>query len=387
MVQDLLDLQGVPAITFDDQAMLRRARDDPIGFVNSLPRPIAVDEFQRAGEGFLLAVKRVVDRHRERGQFLLTGSTIYLAARSTTETLAGRAGRAQLWPLSVGERRQVRETFVDSLFELEAWPPGPVERIARTDLVDLILAGGYPEIVTQSLGDKGRRAWFDEYVAEVVSREALRPMADLRLETELRKVLRLLCARPASELVIAELAADAQLARPTVSSYVALLEALFLVVELPAWATRATSKAKRHSKIVIRDTGLAANVARVGEAAFGLNSDGRIAGALFETFVINEIAKQSAWNRRTVDLAHYRDRDGREIDLIVEDRHSGQVVGIEAKLTATPDVRHARHLATLRDRIGDPFALGLVVHSGDQILPLGERLWAVPVSTLWRSDR
>jgi uncharacterized protein len=173
--------------------------DDPIGFVDALPRPSAVDEFQRAGRGFLLAVKQAADRDRTRGQLLLTGSTNYLADRGLSETLAGRAGRLQLWPLSMGERLGVRETFVDRLFEPSAWP-GSAEAVPRAELVKVLLEGGYPEVVTEGLVGRQRRDWFEAYVHDVVSREALRPIAEVRLEAELRKLLRLLAARTGQEL-------------------------------------------------------------------------------------------------------------------------------------------------------------------------------------------
>jgi len=102
LVRSLLDLPEGARFTFDDEATLRRAIEDPVGFVEVLPRSAAVDEFQRAGRGFLLAVKQRVDLHRDRGQLLLTGSANYLADRSVAETLAGRVGRLELWPLSLG---------------------------------------------------------------------------------------------------------------------------------------------------------------------------------------------------------------------------------------------------------------------------------------------
>ncbi|MGH8897972.1 MAG: ATP-binding protein [Egibacteraceae bacterium] len=206
-----------------------------------------------------------------------------------------------------------------------------------------------------------RRAWFDAYVRDVVSREALRPLADVRLETELRRVLRLLAARTAGELVVSDLAADAELARETTANYVGLLEALYLVVRLPAWATSATTRAKRRSKVLILDTGLAADLCGAGEAEFGPRADGRLAGALFETLVLTEAHKQTAWCERSLDLAHFRDRQGAEIDLIVEDRHTGQFAVVEVKLTSTPVERDARHLARFRDRLGERFTVGLVV--------------------------
>ena len=123
-----------------------------------------------------------------------------------------------------------------------------------------------------------------------------------------------------------------------------------------------------------------------GEVEFGPTGDGRIAGSMFETMVINEVYKQAGWSERTVDIAHYRDRNGAEVDLIIEDRRTTLAAGVEIKLTATSTDRHARHLAMLRDRLGARFTVGLVMHAGQQRLPLGERLWAVPVSTLWRDD-
>lgn len=112
------------------------------------------------------------------------------------------------------------------------------------------------------------------------------------------------------------------------------------------------------------DSGLAADLSGVGEKAFAPTGDGTTAGALFDTFVTTGVCKQTTWSERSVDLSYFRDRDGAEVDLIVEDRQ-------------------ARHLIRLRDKLGDRFRTGLVIHAGTQTLPLGERIWAVPVSTLW----
>jgi predicted AAA+ superfamily ATPase len=384
-VRDLIKLPERAWFSFDDEAALARAVDDPIGFVDALPRPAAVDEFQRAGRGFLLAVKQAADRDRTRGQPLLTGSTNYLANRGLAETLAGRAGRLQLWPLSTGERLGVRETFVDRLFDPSAWP-GEAKPLPRTELVRMLLEGGFPEVVTEGLAGRQRRNWFEAYVHDVVSREALRPLAEVRLEAELRRLLRLLAARTGQELIVSGVAGDAEVGRETASNHVTLPEALHLVTLLPAWSTSITTRAKRRPKIVLVDTGLAADLCGLGEQTFAPAADGVAAGALFDTFVTTQVLKQATWSDRSVDLSYFRDRDGAEVDLIVEDRRTGELAGIEIKLTSTPTARHAKHLAMLRDRLGSKFATGLVIHSGSQILPLGERLWAVPVSALWRSD-
>lgn len=387
LVRDLLDLPATSRFSLDEEATRRRATDDPVGFVEALPRPAAIDEFQRAGVGLLLAAKQAADRDRTRGRLLLTGSASYLADRSVSETLAGRAGRLTLWPFSEGERRGVHETFLDRLFDAGAWPVVFPETPGRPELADRLLRGAYPEIVTEALPARARRDWFEGYVRDVVSREALRPMAEVRLESDLRRVLRLLAARSCGELVIADLARDAELSRETTANYVALLEALYLVALIPPWATSATTRAKRRPKIVVLDTGLTADLLGAGEASFAPSADGVLAGALFETLVVTEVLKQASWSEESVEVAHFRDRDGAEIDLVVQDRRSAAVAGIEVKLTSTPLERHARHLARMREHLGARFTVGLVVHAGQVTLPLGERIWAVPISALWRHDR
>ena len=386
LVDDLLGLPAGSRFTLDDPAVRRLASDDPVGFLAGLPRPAAIDEFQRAGPDLLLAVKQAADRDRSRGQLLLTGSAGYLTGRDVTETLAGRTGRLVLWPLSGGERRGVRETFVDHLFEPSAWPPPAAGPVGRAQLVDEVLTGGYPEVVAESLTERRRARWYDSYIADVVSREALRPVADVRAELDLRRVLRLLAARTGQELVLTDLTRDAELDRATVSTYVSLLQALYLVVEVPAFATSATTRAKRRPKVFITDSGLAAHLANAGPATFGVGGDGALAGALFETAVLGEVAKQAGWSDRVVDLSHFRDRNGPEVDLVVEDRRSGRFAGIEVKLTATPTTAHARHLALLRDRLPERFTVGLVIHTGTHSLPLGDRIWAVPTTALYRDD-
>jgi uncharacterized protein len=106
-------------------------------------------------------------------------------------------------------------------------------------------------------------------------------------------------------------------------------------------------------------------------------------GPLVESFVAVELMKQSSWCTRDVALSHFRDRNGAEVDVIVEDRTGGRVAGIEIKAGANPVARDARHLARVAERLGDQFAVGIVLHTGSVTLPLGGRLWAVPIEDVW----
>lgn len=238
-----LGVDPAHVFSLDDPAILGRAVDDPIGFAAALPHGSVVDEFQRAGQPLLLAIKQIVDAHPSKGQFILTGSANYLAARGVTETLAGRAGRQQLWPLSIGERLGREEDFLDQLFDDDrSWnAAAPDATTGRDQILAWMLEGGFPEVVRDQLSPRRRARWFDSYTDDVVNREALRPIADVRYEHELRRLLRALAARIGTELVVADLARDLGLDRATVTNYVSLLEAVYLLQLLPAFSTSATT--------------------------------------------------------------------------------------------------------------------------------------------------
>jgi predicted AAA+ superfamily ATPase len=384
LIRDLLPAPEGSSVTLDDEALLLRAREDAAGFVASLERPARIDEFQRAGEGLLLAVKAAADVDRRRGQFRLTGSAGSISVGRSVETLAGRVGRSVLWPLSQGEQRGEREGFLDRLAMPESWPPpsrwtSPV----RNDVLAAVVLGGYPEVVTESLSSRSRSRWFESYASEIIDREAVRSLVERTPGPELRRFLRMLAARSGRELVITEVARDVGISRITATRYLALLEALYLVHLQPAWATNATTRAKRASKIHLVDTGLATSLLGLGERELGTLERDRELGFLLESFVVTELCKQASWNHRAVDILHFHDRNGPEVDIIVEQRTTGAVAGVEVKATMTPRAEHARHLVLLRDRLGDAFTVGVVMHLGAAVLPLGDRLWAVPVPALW----
>ena len=185
----------------------------------------------------------------------------------------------------------------------------------------------------------------------------------------------------AQELNVASLARDVGINGETLRSYLALLETIYLHVRLPAWSTNFTSRAKHHPKVHMVDTGLAANV--LGLSAERLSTPTtQMAGPLFETFVVNELVRQQAWSDERVRLGHFRDREQREVDLILESG-DGRVVAVEMKAARDVDEIDFRWLAYLRDRLGDLFINGIVIHLGERPLPFGDRLTALPVSAVW----
>jgi len=369
---------GARYVSLDEQRVRAAAAADPDAFVADRDGLLAIDEVQRVPE-LLLAIKASVDRDQRPGRFLITGSSALSATRGVSETLAGRIERFELWPFSQGELAGRRESFVDRLLagELDA---GYRSDLTKRDYLERAAAGGFPEAVRRT-GHR-RAAWFDAYLETVIEREAPGVAASPRT-AELPRLLRLVAARHAGLLNVADLARDAGLPERSVHRYLEVLEAVFLVRRLPAWAANLSQREVRAPKIYLTDPGLAAHLRGAGpdvlrrpELALGAD------GPVLEGFVYAEILRQCGWSAARPELSHYRDRNGAEVDIVVEDRHR-RVAAIEVKSGSSIDHRDIRHLALLRDRLGDRFAAGAVLHSGPDVLPLGDRLAAVPTSAVW----
>ncbi|MGH2947056.1 MAG: ATP-binding protein [Solirubrobacteraceae bacterium] len=372
-------------VTLDDAGPRAAANADPTGFIEALEVPAVIDEFQKAAE-LLPAIKSRADRarsggRRAAGMFLLTGSANVWATLRVSESLAGRAERVQLWPLSQGEILGRRERFIDGLLagrvpQITAAPTG------RHAISAPVVAGGYPEMLART--DARRRAsWLENYVLMIIERDVRDLTTGAQKLDELPRLLTAAAARVGGLLEITGLARDTNLTRDTASRYLTLLELLFLLRRAPAWSRNIGQRLIKAPKLWLPDSGLACQLVGYGERRFE-EDDTPVAGALFENFVASEITKQATWCDADVRLHHFRTAGGREVDLVLESR-DGTIAGIESKLTASVRERDFRGLAHLRDRLGDRFRAGAVVHTGPDTLPFGDRLWAVPVSALWTS--
>lgn len=368
-----------PVVTLDEPGAFDAVIADPVGFLDGQPERVAIDEFQRGGNGLLLALKAALDRSNERGQFLLAGSTRFLSTRTLSETLTGRIGLIELLPLSMGERLGVREDFLADLLSGQL-PGGSSESLSRADYAELIVQGGFPEMVLGPTSPRFRTSWCESYLQTVTAVPNVEQAADVRRPKLIGQLLEQIAARTAGEVVVTDVARELQASPGLVESYLDVLETLYLIRLLSGWTTSRTTRAKRRRVAHLVDTALAAHL--LGQTVDDLtHRDSPWFGPLLESFVVGELAKQATWADRPVSLAHYRDRDGREIDIIVEQGRN--VAGVEVKATATPRPRDARHLAYLRDRLGDRFTIGVVLHTGRQHVVLGQRLVAAPIAAVW----
>ncbi len=379
LVRSQLPLTGGVIRNLDEQGLLAAALADPAGFVAMGERPLVIDEVQRAGEPLVRAIKVAVDEDRSPGQFVLTGSSNFLTVPTISESLAGRAGFVEVWPFTQGELAGVSERFVDLLFagpaSLARLRPVALE---RQDLLQRICAGGYPEV--HRLPVRQRSGWFRDYVRATIERDIVE-MSGIRKVAELRELLRLIAARSGGELVMEGLIRDSTLERQAVYDHRSWLETIHLVSRLPAWSRNLTARVKRRPKVFLADSGLAAWL--VGRTPAALEDPADPAtGRLVETFVFGELRRQLTWSQTEASIFHWQNRDGAEIDFVLEAR-DGRLVALEVKTGRTPRPEWFRWLARMRDAVGEPFSAGVVLYGGTETLPFGERLMAMPISALW----
>jgi predicted AAA+ superfamily ATPase len=370
-------------LTLDDAGRRAAAVADPTGFVERLQPPVVIDEFQKAPE-LLPAIKVRVDRaraggRRAAGMFLLTGSANVWGTLQVSESLAGRAERVQLWPLSQGEMRGRRETFLDELLAGRV-PAVTGAPSGRSSIATALVTGGYPEMLARH--DARRRSrWIANYIQMILERDARDVAGHARHLDELPRLLAAAAARVANLLDLAGLGRDVKLSRDTTARYLTVLELLFLVRRTPAWSKNIGQRLIKAPKLWLPDSGLAAQLVGREERHFE-DDDTPLAGALFENFIACEIAKQATWSETDIALHHFRSAGGIEIDLVVEAR-DGSLAAIESKLSSTVRERDFNGLRHLRERLGRRFRAGVVVHTGPETLPFGDRLWAIPTSALW----
>lgn len=324
-----------------------------------------------------------LDHRRQPGQYVLTGSANFLTTPLLSESLAGRIDLITLWPLSQGEIDDGRDAFVDRAFQegasLVNHDPGHAP--TRSDYLERICRGGFPEV--QRLSQRTRRRWFERYLETVLRRE-VESAADLRRFDALVRMAQLLIARSGSELIVSQLATDLGIDRATAEVYEPWIEATFLVHRIPAWSRNVAAKLIRRPKLHVCDTGLAAAV--LGKSAESLSRvNDPAVGPLVESFVVAEIAKQLTWGETSAKLHHLRDRDGLEVDAVVE-ASDGRVVAVAVKATTVPRPADAAPMAVVRDRldrVGRDFVVGIVFHTGERRVPLGDRLVGLPIADLW----
>ncbi len=354
---------------------------DPDAALRGLPEPVLLDEWQLV-PGVLGAVKRAVDADPRPGRFLITGSV--------------RADLEQpTWP---GTGRVVRLPMVgltqrELVGRLEG--PGLLERVARRgsdgalgvveeppdlrDYLELALRGGFPDTALR-LDGRARRAWLKSYVGQLLTRDVA--LVDRGRDPDrLHRYLRAFASATAQVVHHKTLWEAAGINRLTAQAYEQLLRNLFVVDALPAWSTKRLSQLARSPKRFLVEPALVGPL--LGVLLDDVMREGQLLGAVLESFVMAQVRAEVALADPVMRLFHLRTGGGRqEIDLLVEVGRD-RLVAIEVKASAAVTRRDARHLIWLRDRLGERFHAGVVLHTGPRAFELDADIVAAPIAALW----
>ena len=323
-----------------------------------------------------MAIKSSVDKIREPGKFILTGSANVLLLPKVSESLAGRIEILSLFPLSQSEISRSEINFVETLlgteFKLHAHSP------KKNDLVNKVITGGFPEMLTRK--NRARQvAWFKSYITTILQRD-VRDIANIEKLSELPKLLSLFATRAGTLLNFAELSRSAGIPQTTLKRYVALLQAIFMIRLLPAWSGNLSKRLIKTPKLYLDDTGLLSHL--IGFEADKILSDSLSWGRMLENFVLMELLKQASWSKFNLSLYHFRSASGQEVDFIIE-RSDGKLVAVEVKATSNISAADFNHIKALADETGKMFLRGIIFYTGEEAIPFAKNLFALPIRMLW----
>lgn len=361
-------------VTLDDPDQLQRAKANPSGFLEAWKGALIIDEIQRAPE-LLLPIKARVDRNRVPGSYLLTGSANVLALPKVSESLAGRMEVIDLLPLSQAEiNSQTGSNFVDWAFSDEDFPViTPVD----PDIYDRVSRGGYPE----PFGRKaGRRApWYQSYIRTLLERD-VRDLANIEGLTQLPRVLKLIASGAGATLNVSTLSRETGIAHTTVTRYIDLLKALYLVDTLPAWSADLEVRLARTPKAYLVDSGLSCFLCNLD--ADSLRNDDVAFARQLEVFVANELRRLITSVVQKPSLLHLRTVKNKEVPFVLEGADR-RIVGIDVIPDLALPVNAESRLEYLESITEGQFHRGILLYGGKEVRPLTSKITAAPYSLLW----
>ena len=357
--------------TLDDLDVLRQAEREPDALWAGTPA-VVIDEAQRAPD-ILLAIKMAADKSRDR-RFVLSGSASLDLLSSVSETLAGRAVSIPLAPMTLGEWQEGKPTrIVEDLLHRKL--PKDETESNPADVLSLILRGFMPALLTIT-GKQDILDWWSGYVSTYLERD-LRALSQISSLPDFRRVMELAALRTGQLLNQTEISRDSGVSQPTAHRYLNLLERSFLIHRVPAFARNRGKRLIKSPKLYWLDPALAAFLS--GHHDENSLRASREAGGLFENLVLQQLQVASSLMSPPARIYYWRTAAGQEVDFVLEWGRS--LVAFECKLSPRPRFEDAK---TLRLFLNDypECTCGVVVHTGTGTVRLGERIIALPWTTL-----
>nr|VFJ56145.1 MAG: hypothetical protein BECKDK2373C_GA0170839_105221 [Candidatus Kentron sp. DK] len=367
-------------VTLDDPRALSLAREDPALFLQRFPPPVLIDEIQYAPQ-LLPFIKMAVDKDRQPGLFWLTGSQQFHLMKGISESLAGRVGIIRLLGFSYRERMGRTAQYppflpVPEIIEARSQTDAPpsLAPLSLKEVYKIIWRGALPAVALHEETD--RDLFYSSYVQTYLQRD-VRDLARIGDLTAFLRFLRASAARSGQLLNLAGLARDADISPNTAKSWLSILEASGIVYLLAPYHTNVAKRFVKTPKLYFLDTGLCAWLTQWSSPE--TLEAGAASGAILETWILSELLKGWWHNGQEAPFWFYRDKDQKEIDLIII--RDGVVHPLEIKKTAAPGKDAVRHFRVLK-KLGMPIGPGGVICLSDQSLPLTDTASSIPVGMI-----
>ena len=363
-------------ITFDPVLDIMQARSNPDLFLESIGTPVILDEVQYVPELFP-ALKRRMDDQGITGQYVLTGSQNPMLLKQVAESMAGRVAIYELESYSVQERfiaDPVKTPWISRFIENGCdWKLMPQLSSQSFDesLMEVLWRGSLPDAVRLPLRQVGR--YHASYILTYLER-------DVRIAGHVEDIEKFsrflaLCAALSGQVVNrAQLGREIGIAPATAEKWLAILKATFQWHELAPWKGNTIKRISGKAKGLFSDTGLVSHLLRLSSPEAVLAAPQR--GAMFETFVGNEIRKSLLGFAGTVGHYHWRTDAGAEVDNVLE--VNGRLHPFEVKCKDNLNAYDMRGIRAFRETYGDAAGDGAIIYAGRNAYKLDEKTWAVP---------
>ena len=366
-------------VVFDPVIDIGNARDDPELFLDQYPPPLILDEVQYVPD-VLAVIKRRVDEDSQPGQYLLTGSQNVMLLRSVSESMAGRVAVLDLPFLSLAERcgrAMTTGTWVEDLFA-----PDPLARLSargtlparpvEPTLASRLWRGGFPGHLDH--GDDILPDLFSSYLRTYIERD-VRRVAAVEDGALFARFVGLCAALSGQEINHSQLGRELGITYHTAQRWLAILQATFQWVEVPAFSNNPLKRVSQRPKGHFADTGLAAWTQRISSPTALMSNP--IQGALFETHVVLDLLKQTQTMSHPPRVHHWRLHSGSEVDLILE--RDGVLIAVEAKSGARVRRADTRGIRAFREAYpGVNHGIGVVVAAVRETTLVDHDIIAVP---------
>jgi predicted AAA+ superfamily ATPase len=358
-------------ITFDPIQDLYGAREDPDLFLKGFKSPIILDEVQYVPE-LLASLKRFVDKHDQKGQYFLTGSQNFLMMKEVSESMAGRVGILNLFPMNFLEMYDQKRHWVFDYLKRDPNFYKNLKEVKLPSIFECIWKGGMPGLINRNI--KTIPNYFESYLKTYIERD-IRTAAQIQNIQNFTLFTRLLSANTSQEVNFAHLGREIGISNTSAISWKTILQMTYFWLEIPAFHKNALKRIAAKPKGYIMDTGLACFLKKITSPQGLIESPSR--GSLFETYCVNQFYSILKSQLNAPEFYHWRTMNHAEIDLVLE--QDGCLFPIEFKCKTTLSVHDARWFKSFKETYPTSHIFkGVIVYTGDTVRFVTDDVIAIP---------